>query len=180
MSIDLQQNYFDLFGMPVTFDIDRAQLAVQFRSLQSVYHPDRFITASDAERLESVKVTTLINEARDTLIDARLRARYMLGLKGVDFNDESDTSKDPAYLMGQMELRESIENAEHATDPFAELDALHKIVQQRKREIEGDFMLAYAQQNFDVAKQAALKMRFCERIISEIKRIEERVDDDDF
>ena len=147
MSLDLQQNYFDLFGIPVSFDIDRAQLAVQFRDLQSVFHPDRFIAGSDAERLESVKTTALINEARDTLIDARLRARYMLGLKGVDFNDEIDTSKDPAYLMGQMELRESIEDAEHAADPFAELDSLHKVVQQRKREIEDDFSLAYEQQN---------------------------------
>ncbi len=178
MSLDLQQNYFDLFGIPVSFDIDRVQLAVQFRDLQSVFHPDRFIAASDAKRLESVKATALINEARDTLVNARLRARYMLGLKGVNFNDEIDTSKDPAYLMGQMELRESIEDAEHAADPFAELDSLHKVVQQRKREVEDDFSLAYEQQNFDAAKQAALKMRFCERIISEIKRIEERIDDD--
>jgi molecular chaperone HscB len=180
MSFDLQQNYFDLFDMPVSFGIDHAELAVQFRDLQSVFHPDRFIAASDAERLESTKATALINAARDTLVDTRLRARYMLSLKGVDFNDEIDTSTDPTYLMGQMELRESIEDAEHADDPFAELDSLHKIVQQRKREVEDDFSLAYEQHNFDVAKQAALKMRFCERIISEIKRIEERIDDDDF
>lgn len=178
MSIDLQQNYFDLFRIPVTFDVDHTQLAVQFRDLQSIFHPDKFVTASDAERLESVKVTALINEARDTLVDARLRARYMLRLKGVDFNDETDTSQDPIYLMGQMELRESIENAEHANDPFAELDNLRKIVQQRKVDIEDDFNSAYNQQNFSGAKQAALKMRFCERIISEIRRIEERIDDE--
>lgn len=179
MLIDLQQSYFDLFHLPMKFDIDRTQLNTQFRELQSVCHPDRFVTANDAERLESAQATSLINEARDTLLDARLRARYLLSLNGVDFNDEIDTSKDPAYLMEQMELRESIEDAEHASDPFAELDSLHKIVLQRKHEIEDAFSVAYEQKNFAIAKQAALKMRFCERIISEIKRIEERVDDDD-
>lgn len=178
MLIDWQQNYFDLFQLPVAFDIDRTQLNSQFRELQSVCHPDRFVTASDAERLESAKATALINEARDTLLDDRLRARYMLSLKGVDFNDEIDTAKDPTYLMEQMELRESIEDAEHASDPFDELDKLYNIVLQRKREVEHDFSRAYEQQDLIVAKQAALKMRFCERIISEIKRIEERVDDD--
>lgn len=176
--LDLQQNYFDLFDLPVAFAIDRTQLNRQFRELQSMCHPDRFVNASDSERLESTKATALINEARDTLLDDRLRARYMLSLKGVDFNDEIDTAKDPKYLMEQMELRELIEDAEHASDPFAELDNLYNIVLQRKREVEHDFSVAYEQKDFVVAKQAALKMRFCERIIGEIKRIEERVDDD--
>ena len=179
MSINMQQNYYELFQLPVQFDIDMRQIASRFRELQTVYHPDKFVNGTDNERFESVKVTTFINEARDTLLDSRLRARYLLGLKGIDFNDEIDTSKDPTYLMQQMELRESIEDAEHAEDPFEELDSLRRIVKQRQLEVEDDFKNSYEGGQFDEAKQAALKLRFCERIISEIKRIEERVDEDD-
>ena len=175
----MQQSYFELFQLPIQFDIDTTQLASHFRELQTTYHPDKFVNATGDERFESVKITTFINEARDTLLDSRLRARYLLGLKGVDFNDEIDTSKDPMYLMQQMELRESIEDAEHADDPFEELDSLRRIVKQRQLEVEDDFKNAYEDSQFDEAKQAALKLRFCERIISEIKRIEERVDEDD-
>ena len=43
--------------------------------------------------------------------------------------------------------------------------------------MENDFQTSYDSGDFKVAKQAALKLRFCERIFEEIKRIEERLDD---
>ncbi|CAA6800749.1 MAG: Chaperone protein HscB [uncultured Thiotrichaceae bacterium] len=178
MPIDLKSNYFELFGLPNQFEVDTSLLATRFRALQSECHPDQFVNGSDEEKRISMQQTAFVNEASDTLKNPRLRARYMLASNGVDFTDETDLSKDPAYLMEQMELRESIENAENATDPFDELDDLRKIILTRRGDVENDFQSSYASGNMPEAKQAVLKMRFCERIIEEIQRIEERLEDE--
>lgn len=178
MPIDLKSNYFELFGLPEQFEVDTTLLATRFRALQAECHPDQFVSASDEEKRISMQHTAFVNEASDTLKNPRLRARYMLALKGVEFTDETDLSNDPAYLMEQMEIRESIEDAENASDPFEELDGLRKIVLSRRNDVENDFQSSYADDKMLEAKQAVLKMRFCERIVEEIQRIEERLEDE--
>ena len=56
---DFSKNYFDLFGMPVGFVLDAAELSVRYRELQKVVHPDRY-AASDgqSQRLSLQRATT--------------------------------------------------------------------------------------------------------------------------
>lgn len=179
MSVDLTQNYFQVFGLPIQYEVDLNLLAKRFRELQAQVHPDKFVNGTDEERRIAIQSTGFLNEAKDTLSDSRLRAHYLLSLKGIqfDFEIESGTTNDPEFLTQQMEIRESIEDAENAEDPFDELDQLRKMIKSRKVDVENDFQTSYASGDFVVAKQAALKLRFCERIFDEIKRIEERLDD---
>ena len=51
MKIDLQQNFFSLFGIPLRFQLDLVLLEQQYRALQSQVHPDKFSDLSEAERL---------------------------------------------------------------------------------------------------------------------------------
>ncbi len=152
-------------------------LRSRFRELQTQVHPDKFVNGTDEERRYAMHATAFLNEAYDTLKNPRLRARYLLKLKGIEFSEESATTNDINYLMEQMEIRESIEEAENADDPFAELDQLKKIIKSRQQDVENDFRKGYEQGDFESARQAVLKLRFCERIFSEIQRIEERLDD---
>ena len=39
---DFSKNYFELFGMPVGFVLDAAELSARYRELQKVVHPDRY------------------------------------------------------------------------------------------------------------------------------------------
>ena len=80
MQADLSKDYFELFGLPVAFDIDSNDLAVRYRQLQRQFHPDRFASAPAAERRLSVQMTAQINAAFQTLKDPVARARYLLGL----------------------------------------------------------------------------------------------------
>lgn len=177
MSLDLTQDYFSLFQLAPAYDIDAAELANQFRALQAKWHPDRFATADDEARRVSVQSTAFINEAYETLKTPRLRARYLLEREGVSFNDEIETSKDPMFLMQQMELRESIEEAEHADDPFDALDELTAEVRSQATQLENDFKQAYASDDQQAAKEVVLKMRFFERVKGEVKQLEERLED---
>ena len=50
MQIDFTKNHFELFGLPLQFEIDPDLLARTFRALQSEVHPDRFAAAADTEQ----------------------------------------------------------------------------------------------------------------------------------
>ena len=60
--MDLTQNYFELFGIPVAFEIDREALAARYRELQAETHPDRF--ASDpGKQAAATRKAARINDA---------------------------------------------------------------------------------------------------------------------
>lgn len=178
MSIDFKQNYFELFELPVQFELDEGALATAFRALQAKHHPDRFASESDEARRIAQQVTSFINTAQDTLKSPRLRARYLLSIHNVDFDDERDTTSDMAFLMSQMERRESLERVVQADDPFEAIDALSRDVRQENQALQQAFVDAYQAQNFDEAKQAVLKLKFFERLMGEIKQLEERLEDE--
>ena len=52
--MDLTQNHFELFGLPVAFYIDAQKLEERYRELQRTLHPDRYANAGERERRLSV------------------------------------------------------------------------------------------------------------------------------
>ena len=108
--MDFNQNYFEIFGLPVSYEVDVKGLADRFRELQREMHPDRFAASTEHEKRLSMQWSSLINTAHDTLKAALPRAIYMMTLKGreVDHNPVLP----PAFLMEQIELREELEALE--------------------------------------------------------------------
>jgi len=119
MQVDPGKNYFELFGLPVGFRIDLTDLSSRYRELQRNLHPDRYAGGSDTERRLSVQMTALVNEAYRVLKDPLQRGRYMLALRGVDTDAETDTAMAPEFLMEQMDLREAVAAARAGADPVA-------------------------------------------------------------
>lgn len=177
MMIDLKQNYFELFQVPVNFVVDMPAVSAAFRQLQALVHPDKFAQSSDQESRLAMQMTAHVNEAFETLKSPRLRAYYLLKLKGIEFDDEREISHDPHYLMEQLEIRESIDHVSQTEDPFDELDKITHLVKDRRTAIEQAFVESYQQDDFESAKSTAIKMRFCERVMSEIKQVEEKLDE---
>ena len=67
MAIDFTKNHFDLFHLPVSFQMDSAALDAAYRDVQREVHPDKFTTASDAEKRLAAQWATRANEAYQTL-----------------------------------------------------------------------------------------------------------------
>ena len=144
-----------------------------YREIQSKVHPDRFAHAGDAERRASLQWTTRVNEAYRTLKDPVQRARHLLELHGVDVAFETNTAMPPEFLMQQMELRESLEEAKTP----ASLDEMRKRLRQNKTELQKQIAEALDTRK-DYAGAAGLvrKLQFLDRLDEEIDSAYERVE----
>ena len=105
----LSADYFELFGLARCFTIDLDRLERDYRALQSRFHPDRFARAHDADRRRSLEMSTYINSAYLTLRQPLSRARYLLALVGA--SADNNAPMPAGFLMRQMELRESMDDA---------------------------------------------------------------------
>jgi molecular chaperone HscB len=101
----LTQNFFETFNLPVLFNIDIDMLNHQYRTLQKTIHPDRFVNATDAEKKQSLKKSTQINDAYQVLKDPIKRASHIISLHQV----LKENTLPPDFLMQQMEWEEEFE-----------------------------------------------------------------------
>ena len=172
------KNHFELFGLPVTFDVDVDDLASRYREMQRSVHPDRFANASDQDRRLSLQMTALINEAFQTLKDPVRRGRYLLGLRGVDLGDETDTAMDPAFLMEQMELREQLDEVRQADNPHKLLAELANRIEQRMHDSIENFRNVLTEGTPEAdrkARNVVREMQFLEKMRQEIDNLEEEL-----
>lgn len=177
---DLSKNYFDLFGLPVSYVLDTGELAERYRELQKVVHPDRYASASDQEQRLALQQATQVNEAYETLKSPLRRAMYMLEIHGVELNQDTATVSDGAFLMQQMELREAIAELRGEDDPHARLDQL-------LREIGGLIKAQVAQlavqletpgsEQFLTAAESVSKMQFLNKLYAEAEAVEAELEE---
>ncbi len=107
----LQSNDFELFGLPVRFELDRAGLDQRWKDLQREVHPDRHAAADAQTQRQAMQWSVRINEAYQRLKDPLQRATYLCELHGAPIQAENNTAMPPAFLMQQMEWRETLDEA---------------------------------------------------------------------
>lgn len=166
---DFTRNDFELFDLEPAFALDIDELQSRYRELQARYHPDRQAAGEARQQREALQASTRINEAYRTLRDPRLRARHLLTLANIPFDEERDTLNDPDFLMRQLELREALEEAQESDDPLTTLDALHGRLRRQRGELIDRFAENYAQGKFESAKADVLQMSFFDRLLSQIE-----------
>lgn len=174
-------NYFQLFGLELTFNIDAKALSAAYQQLQKAVHPDRFANASSQEQLLAVQKSSAINDAYQTLKNPLKRAEYMLEKSGTPMPNEQSTYGDTSFLMRQMELREMLAEIKHADDIDA---AVFEAAQVLETEFEQHFKEMQTQLSED-DKQANLKacdnlrkLKFYQKLHVELDRLEELLFDD--
>jgi molecular chaperone HscB len=126
--ISLQASDFELFGLQPTYALDRAQLDLQWKSLQREAHPDRFASEGASAQRIAMQWSVRINEAYNRLKDPLKRAAYLCELNGAAVNAENNTSMPSAFLMQQMEWREALDDCKAIKAPASKIDALEKLL----------------------------------------------------
>ena len=177
---DLSKNYYELFGMPVTYIVDLPALADRYRELQRVVHPDRYSNASAQEQRLSLQQATMVNEAYETMKDPLKRAQYLLSLNGIDVQVGKETTKDTAFLMQQLELREELENARNQADPHAALDDLMQRISAMIKQLVAQIAMQFeagTEEQLEAARESVRKMQFLNKLHSEAEALESELED---
>ena len=170
------QNYFDLFELTQTFDINLDMLETNFRKIQSESHPDRFVTATTKEKIQSMQTATLANEAYQTLKSPALRAAYLLGLQGIVAIDEKNNQMPADFLMQQMEWREMIEDAENAGD-ISTLESLLDEINNAGKHLQESLKSQLQHNNLTEATDSTRKLIFMDKVCADIIKSIEQIED---
>lgn len=174
-------NYFALFGIEESFDVDTDKLSEIYQALQKKVHPDKFAHASSQEQLLAVQKSAQINDAYQTLKQPLKRADYMLTLREVDMPSEQASFQDNLFLMRQMELREMLEDIKHASDVDAAIFAANE-----ELDVEYDSLTTKMRQQLHdntpesnlAASENLRKLKFYQKLHIELDRLEEQLFDD--
>jgi molecular chaperone HscB len=174
LSAQLAVNDFELFGVPVQFAQDRAQLDARWKDLQREAHPDKFASQGTAAQRVAMQWSVRINEAYQRLKDPMRRAAYLCELGGSPIQAENNTAMPAAFLMQQMEWREAMDEASDVAaleDLFDDVQQAHKVALQQCAQ------LIDTAHDLSAAAQQVRGLMFIEKFLHDIEaRIEARID----
>lgn len=172
----VNQNYFELFDLPAQFEIDLAVLDANYRKIQFEVHPDRFATSPPGDKLRSMQLATLANEAYQTLRNPASRARHLLNMHGIETLEDSNTSMSAAFLMQQMEWREAVEEARLSGD----IGHLEALLNEMQSETENLVQTLHTHldihPNLQKAVEAVRELAFIDKVKADIKQIIEKLE----
>lgn len=169
-------NYFELFGLSSTFDINPAALENSYRKIQSESHPDRFVTASASEKLAAMQTATIANEAYAILKSPGLRGAYLLGLRGIQAIDEKNNQMPADFLMQQMEWREAVEDAENARN-IAALETLLDTIAIEAKQLQQTLSTQFQNNQLAEATDSTRKLIFMDKVRADIIKAIEKLED---
>ncbi|MFO6423681.1 co-chaperone HscB [Motilimonas sp. KMU-193] len=166
-------NYFELFGITPDYSLDLASISQTYRELQMQFHPDKFATASESDKLAAMQKASQINDAFQTLKSPLRRAEYLLSLAGVDLQHEQQTLRDPAFLMQQMEWREQLEEIAQSADPDSEIAAFEKLLKTHQETLQQQLISELAAHSYNDAALLVRKLKFMFKLQQELELLEE-------
>lgn len=161
-------NFFEFFGLKTEPVLDQAVLAARYRERQQQYHPD----AGGFDAAEALQLSTLVNQAYDTLRLADRRAAHLLSLHG-QANGLEQSIHDMDFLQNAIELREQLDEVE---SPI-ELISLRLELQQWLDALSAEFQIDWDDQDWPEARDTARKLAFIQKVLGDLDRIEDRFDD---
>jgi molecular chaperone HscB len=119
-------NYFELFGLPIGFQVDTKQLRAAFMEIQKASHPDKYAQGSAAEQEAALEQSSLANKGFTLLNQKERILPYVLELLGVLTPDEK-YALEPDFLMEMMDLNEAWMDADEDSAKQAIFDQVEQI-----------------------------------------------------
>lgn len=163
--VDHSVDYFQIFGLERKYDIEVENLDGKYKEWQKKLHPDLVHSKSEEERGYAAEQSARVIDAYRTLSKPLSRAVYILGLQGVDV-DEEETLTDPELLSEILEIREAVEEA-------ADSQALNQIKSQMQEKLNhwsNSFANSLQCLKFEEALDSIRRMTYYERVNEEIMK----------
>ena len=162
----LKQNFFELFNIEISVDINKSDLDEKVKILQNNFHPDKFTNGSDFEKRLALQISSYINDGYKILGDIVLRVEYILKINNF-IKDESTTINDIDFLQEQIMYNELIESLKENLEENVIDDNLSDIKLKLKNTIN-NIKLSYQDREFEDMWQNLSKLRFYINNINEL------------
>tara|TARA_B100000945_G_scaffold245140_1_gene201393 strand:+ start:35 stop:568 length:534 start_codon:yes stop_codon:yes gene_type:complete len=168
-------NYFQLFNLPESYDLDTDLLKLEYHKLQLDYHPDKHSSGSEKEKMSAQVAASYINDAYQTLNSPLKRAAYILTIRGKDVEkvDQNDLSLE--VLVEQMELRESLGDLPKDDTALQALEDLKNSAHGKIQKKQLKFAKEIESGDLSAAKQTFHELQFLFKLLAEIEESEERL-----
>jgi len=167
-------DFFAVLQLKPACEIDLALLEKNYQQQQSLWHPDRKAGASDREKLEAMQQASILNDAYTTLKNPLLRAAHLLQLNGIDVSSHDQSYLDPAFLLAQIHLHDTLEECQ----ANANLTGLQTLIKQTKMEQQEQWLLlcqVVAVEDYEQARRIFYKMQFMQRLQEAIRIAEDHL-----
>lgn len=109
-------DYFLFFGLPEQLGIDVDALQTLFYERSRQLHPDRFVRGSAADRSDSLKASSILNDGYRILKDPLRRAEYLLTRHGFDIGEQRSNNVPPELLEEVFELNMALDELRSGDD----------------------------------------------------------------
>jgi molecular chaperone HscB len=170
--LSISSDFFEIFSLPVTWELDRKQLEAGYQQLQWQFHPDRQGSKSDLEKRLAIQTTATINQAYETLVCPLKRAQYLLEIQGLDSSQTNHVNSDQSFLMEQMSLRQALADTVKSEEPLVMLEQLRVKVECSYCELQSQFAQQYHSSIYSDAFDTLAKMQFSAKLLDEIEQLE--------
>ena len=160
----MMQSYFQLLGLPANFTLDLKQLDRAYFQAQRATHPDRFIGKPEAERVQAILQSQLVNEAYEALKNPLHRAEHLLELQNIFVNVDEGDAVPPALLMEMMELRERLADA--AQDGPALMTSLNEI-KKAASDCQAELASLFEAANYTKAAEETMRFNYIMKAMEE-------------
>ncbi len=163
-------NYFELFGLPIGFQVDTQKLRAAFMEIQKASHPDKFAQGSADEQEAALEQSSMANKGFTLLNQKERILPYVLEILGILTPDEK-FALEPDFLMEMMDLNEAWMDAEDETAKQAIIGQ----VEQLKNEIYAPIQSYMEMDQIDSISQEAMlqiksyyyKKKYLDRILED-------------
>ena len=100
-------SYFEFYNIPVSLDVNEADLKQKFYANSKKFHPDFFTLEEVEKQTEALELSTKNNTAYKTLANFDKRLHYLLTFKGV-LAEEGKNTIPQDFLMEMMDVNEAV------------------------------------------------------------------------
>ncbi|EUD68023.1 molecular chaperone HscB [Plasmodium inui San Antonio 1] len=158
-----QFSFFELFGLPTTYNIDKGHLRKKFNDIQKLYHPDKH--AQNEQLAQINEVSSYLNSAYKTLQNDVDRAVYLLRIQYNYKIPEEENLEDSEFLAEIVQVNEQI------GDPEANITLMTKEYKYKYEDHVEKIKLHFDKGDFEHILKALKKLKFINRILDRLQNV---------
>lgn len=142
--LNAQPNFFEVFNLPYTYDLDLEQLEERYQQLVLELHPDFYANSSRLDKKQSRDSSTWLNQAYNTLQTPSSRAEYLLAL--LTHGKKFDQRQLPdGFLEEVFVLQESLEELLNEDSDPSEVKRFQGEIETRLNQLQTKISALFSQ-----------------------------------